>query len=202
MEYNFYETRFAYLNPGSISVRMKEVQIGGAPTGNYIPILDRVVTARDMLTINLHANPENQSGSSTGVEIDTSSNWVYEYIVFGGGGDGITKESAFTVEQIAQNVGKTGVWVTGYIVGGDLTTTGISFETPFGSATNLAIASSPTIRDRAKCVSVSIPTGELRDLLNLNTNPSNLGRKVYLKGTIVASYFGLVGINPLNDAQF
>ncbi|MFA6334581.1 MAG: DUF6359 domain-containing protein [Bacteroidales bacterium] len=202
LEYPFNETRFAYLNPGTISIILKEVlPAESTDTSEVIPILDRVVTARDMLTINLHANPED-STKSAGIIIDTTSNWVFEYIVIGDGGDGATKESAFTVDQLAQNIGKTGVWVTGYIVGGDLTTTKISFEAPFGSDTNMAIAASPTVRDRTKCVSVAIPTGTIRDLLGLSANPTNLGKKVYLKGTIVAAYQGITGLNPINAAQF
>jgi len=200
--YPYTETRFAYLNPGNISLRLKEVlPEGSTATPEVIPILDRVVTARDMLTINLHANPEDAS-SKSGIVIDTSSNWVFEYIVIGGGGDGMTKESAFNVGQLAKNAGAKDVWVTGYIVGGDLTATGISFDAPFGSASNIAIADSPTVRDRTKCASVALPSGSLRDILNLNTNPTNLGRKVFLKGTIVAAYFGLAGVNPITAAQF
>jgi len=202
IEYPYGETRFAYLNPGNISVRLKEVlPVASTDTAEVISILNRVVTARDMLTINLHANPEDSVASKSGIVIDTTANWTFEYIVVGTGG-GLTKESAFTVDQLAQNVGVKGVWVTGYIVGGDLTSSEINFEVPFGSVTNIAIATSPTIRDRTKCASVAIPIGTIRDILNLNTNPANLGRKVYLKGTIVATYFGLTGVNPLTEAQF
>ncbi|MEN6619361.1 MAG: DUF6359 domain-containing protein [Rikenellaceae bacterium] len=201
--YPYVETRFAYLNPGNVSVRLKEVlPEGSSGTPEVIPILDRVVTARDMLTINLHANPDDASASKSGIVIDTTSNWVFEYIVIGGGGDGMTKESAFKVDQLVQNVGAKDVWITGYIVGGDLTASGINFEAPFGSATNIAIADSPTVRDRAKCASVALPSGTLRDLLNLSSTPSNHGKRVYLKGTVVAAYFGLTGVNPLTGAQF
>lgn len=203
IEYPYGETRFAYLNPGNISVRLKEVlPVASTDTAEVISVLNRVVTVRDMLTINLQANPEDSVVSKSGIVIDTTANWTFEYIVVGGGGDGLTKESAFTVGQLAQNIGAKGVWVTGYIVGGDLSSSRINFVAPFASVSNIAIATSPTIRDRTKCASVAIPTGTLRDLLNLNTNPANLGRKVYLKGTIVAAYFGLTGFNSLTEAQF
>lgn len=201
--YPYTETRFVYLNPGNISVRLKEVlPEGSTASPELIPIIDRIVTAKDMLTINLHANPDDPSSSKSGIVIDTSSNWVFENIVIGGGGDGMTKESAFKVEQIAQNVGAKDVWVTGYIIGGDLTASGINFDAPFGSATNIAIADSPTVRERTKCASVALPAGTIRELLNLSTTPSNLGRRVYLKGTLVAAYFGLAGVNPVTVAQF
>jgi hypothetical protein len=201
--YPYTEERFAYLNAGNVQVLLKEVlPEGSSGTPEIIPILNRVMASKDMLTVNLHANPDDDSGDTPALVIDTTANWVFEYVVIGGGGDGLTKESAFNVDQLVSNIGTTGAWVTGYIVGGDLSSSAISFEAPFASATNLAIADSPTIRDRSKCASVSIPSGSIREWLNLSANPQNLGRKIYLKGTITASYFGITGINPLNAAEF
>lgn len=203
LEYPYTETRFAYLNPGSVSLRLKEILPYGSPnTPEIISISNREIKAMDMLTIKLHANPSDPSLSKTGIIIDTIANWMYEYIEIGGGGDGSSKDKAFTVNQLAENIGKTGVWVTGYIVGGDLSSTEIVFAPPFQKNTNIAIAVNPTVNERAKCVSVTLPEGAIRDLLNLVANPSNLGRKVYLKGTIDDSYFGLIGINPLSSAEF
>ena len=89
----------------------------------------------------------------------------------------------------------------GYIVGGDLTSSDISFSAPFHSYTNIAIASSRTVRDRDECLSVSLPVGEVRDGLNLVDNPGMLGKRVYLKGNIVASYFGLVGVKDISEYE-
>ena len=93
------------------------------------------------------------------------------------------------------------MWVCGYVVGGDLTSSGISFAAPFRTYTNLAIAASRSIRDRDECLSVSLPVGEVRDGLNLVENPDVLGKKVFLKGNIVASYFGLVGIKDVTEYE-
>ncbi len=62
--------------------------------------------------------------------------------MIGSGGDGLSKDRAMTVDQLVSNIGAKGIWVTGYIVGGDLTSTAIKFEVPFTKDTNLAIAAS------------------------------------------------------------
>jgi len=40
---------------------------------------------------------------------------------------------------------------------------------------------------------VSLPPGEIRDNLNLKTNPGNLGKEVKIKGKI-GTYYGAMGI--------
>jgi len=203
LDYPYTETRFAYLNPGKISLKLRQVlPAGSTAVADTIPIAEREMVAKDMLTINLHANPSDTDSSKSGIFIDTTSNWVFEYIIIGGGGDGLTKGTAYSVDRLSANIGAKGVWVTGYIVGGDLTSSAISFEAPFTKETNLAIAASPTVKDRSKCFSVSIPNTDIRTALNLSTNPGNLGKRVYIKGTIVASYLGLVGLNPITEAEF
>jgi hypothetical protein len=41
---------------------------------------------------------------------------------------------------------------------------------------------------------VELPSGAVRDALNLVTNPSRLGSPVLITGTVVESYFGYIGI--------
>ena len=91
------------------------------------------------------------------------------------------------------------VWVTGFVVGGDLTRSSMSFEAPFGSATNLAIAARSSVRDKDACMSVELPSGDVRDALNLVSNPGLVGSRVCVRGDIAASYFGLVGIKNVSD---
>lgn len=200
--YPFTETRFAYLNPGPVTLNLIELPPYGADAiQDTIPVIARDMSQKDMLTVNLHANPSDTSSATSGIIIDTTARWLFEQIVVGAG-DGKSKETAFNTGQLSSNIGAKGVWVTGYIVGGDLTSTTISFTPPFTKETNLAIASSASERTRSNCISVCIPNDDLRGVLNLCTNPVNLGKRVYLQGTIVASYLGLVGLNPVTDAQF
>ena len=48
---------------------------------------------------------------------------------------------------------------------------------------------------------MSLPVGDVRDGLNLVDNPGLLGKRVFLKGNIVASYFGLVGIKDVTEYE-
>ena len=48
-------------------------------------------------------------------------------------------------------------------------------------------------------MSVQLPKGDVRDALNLVDNPSNLKRKVYIKGDIVDAYYGIPGIKNISD---
>jgi len=202
LTYPFTETRFAYLNPGPVTLNLLELPpYGEDAVQDTIPVISREMSQKDMLTVNLHANPSDTSSATSGIIIDTTARWLFEQIVVGAG-DGKSKATAFNTAQLSSNIGAKGVWVTGYIVGGDLTSTAISFTPPFTKETNLAIASSASERVRTNCISVSIPNNELRALLNLCANPGNLGKRVYIQGTIVASYLGLIGLNPVTDAQF
>ncbi len=45
-----------------------------------------------------------------------------------------------------------------------------------------------------KCISVQLPSGQVRNALNLTNNPDNLGRQVTIKGTSGSKYCGAYGI--------
>jgi hypothetical protein len=96
-------------------------------------------------------------------------------------------------------------WVTGYIVGCVVTTettyvanddTSV-FEAPFGSTTNLLLASSPTPGSYEECVAIQLPSGTVRNDLNLSANPDNLGKLVTLHGYI-DKYLGLPGLRSVD----
>ena len=93
------------------------------------------------------------------------------------------------------------MWVCGYIVGGDLSSSSASFETPFSSRTNIVLGPKASTVNRSSCISVQLPSGNIRDELNLVDNPSLLGRKVFLKGDVVEAYYGLVGIKNISDFE-
>lgn len=75
----------------------------------------------------------------------------------------------------------------------------IKFTGPFSSQTHVAIAGRSSCTDRDMCMSVQLNKGDIRDNLNIASNPSNLGRKVYVKGDIVASYYGIPGIQNITE---
>lgn len=195
--YPYTESRFLYINPGQFSLRLLNLNTAG----DTVKIFTKSILANNMLTINMDYLTEGESGVVPGITVDTTSVWSSEDFLYGleKEGDGLTQESAFLTNQLTSKVGMTGVWVTGYIVGGDLTQSGAKFTTPFSSESNLIIASTNNESDRLKCISVALASGSIRTALNLVTNPTNLGKRVWLKGTIVASYFNLTGINPVTE---
>jgi hypothetical protein len=121
----------------------------------------------------------------------------------GGGGTG-TQADPFTVAQgiEKQNASPQIVgWVRGYIVGSVKTgvssvssSADIHWTGPFTSATNVLIADTPTENDYTKCIAVNLPAGSvLRTQVNLLDNPSNLGKRLNVTGTL-RTYFGIAGL--------
>jgi hypothetical protein len=122
-----------------------------------------------------------------------------EYVIGEGGESGKDSSDAIGVSQAIASVGEEAVWIRGYIVGGDLTSSSGSFEEPFKSRTNIILGPKASTVNRSSCLAVQLPNGDVRDNLNLVDNPGLLGRRICLKGDIVASYFGLVGIKNVTD---
>ena len=65
--------------------------------------------------------------------------------------------------------------------------------------TNIALGARSTVSEKSSCVSVQLAKGEVRDALNLVTNPTLLGKKVFLKGDIEAAYYGIPGIKNITE---
>ena len=125
-------------------------------------------------------------------------------------GDG-TETRPFSVSQVialnptdTKNPVKSGVWVSGYIVGfmptGDNVSTLLS-ATVFGvenaAETNLVIGPSADCTDPAKCVGVQLPA-DMRTALSLAGNPGGIGKELIVKGDI-AKYCGGPGVKTLTD---
>ena len=197
--YGYSEKRIAYFPPGSVSLMMSANST------------DRVLFTRELqprTILEVHVSAAGDSGQSAQesirVAVDTSRVWNTESYVIGGGGSsgkGGSKSDALTVSQAIASAGEESVWVCGYIVGGDLTSSSASFEAPFSSRTNIVLGSRSSSSSRSSCLSVSLPSGEIRDELNLVDNPHLLGRKVYLKGDVVESYYGMPGLKNLVDYE-
>lgn len=195
--YGYSEKRAAYFLPGAVSLMMSD-------SGNDRILMTRTLQAQDMLVVNVSAassSPE-ASGQTIKVAVDTTRIWNVEDFVIGGtgnedGGPG----SAYTVSQARDAAGETDVWVCGYIVGGDLSSSSASFERPFQSRTNILLGPKSSTKDKSSCLSVQLVSGAVRDALNLVDNPSLLGRKVYIKADIVESYYGIPGLKNISDHE-
>ena len=201
--YGYTEKRIAYFNPGDITLLLNNL-------GQDETLLTRTLDARTILTLNLSA-PHGDGGTATSstitVAVDTAKVWNNEDYDIGGsgsGGKGDDKggetENAYSVSEAASHAGETGVWVYGYIVGGDLSTAGTTVKTSkLTKTTHLAIAARSSVTAKASCVSVELPKGSIRDALNLVDHPDLIGTRVYLKGNIVSSYFGTTGLKGVSD---
>ena len=100
-------------------------------------------------------------------------------------------------------------WVTGYIVGCVNTTETVfvcndqtaAFAAPFETQNNLLLAPTPDCTDYTKCISLQLPSGTVRNGLNLNQNPDNLGREVTVRGYI-DKYLGIPGMRSLTHFEW
>ena len=109
-----------------------------------------------------------------------------------GGGQG---GGTLSVGEAASHIGEKGVWVAGYIVGGDLTSAGKTVKTEgITKNTHLALADRSSITDKASCLAVELPAGKVRQALNLVDHPELIGKRVKVKGDLVDKYFGTVGL--------
>ncbi|MBR5301005.1 MAG: DUF4493 domain-containing protein [Bacteroidales bacterium] len=201
--YSYSEKRAAYFKPGDISLVLSD-------KGKDEILMTRNLQARDMLVLKVgvasSGNPGGGAPSKTGsisVSVDTTRNWVEGSYVIGGDNDdgGTAVNEALTVSEALALIGEEDVWVSGYIVGGDLSSASASFEKPFSSRTNILIGPRSSTSDKNACLSVQLPAGELRDDLNLVDNPGLLGRKVCLRGDIVEAYYGIPGIKNVSEYE-
>lgn len=192
--YSYSEKRIAYFSPGSVSVILSD-------GGKESVLLTRTVAAQEILTLKVSVS-SGGSAASKGITIslDTSRVWTNEtYLLGDEGSKGATYEDALTVSQALASVGRDDVWVSGFIVGGDLTSAGASFSPPFKSASNLMLGPRSTASSRDNCIAVQLPSGDVRDALNLAENPGMLGRLVCIHGDIEGSYFNMVGLKSVSD---
>lgn len=197
--YAYSEKRIAYFPPGSVSLMMSQ-------DGADKILLTRNLQSRTVLEVAVSAagTAGGQEQESIMVAVDTSRTWNSESFVIGGGsssGKGDSAANAMTVSQALASAGDEDVWVSGYIVGGDLTSSSASFEPPFSSRTNIVLGPRSSVSSRSSCLAVSLSSGDIRNDLNLVDNPSLVGRKVVVKGDIVESYYGMVGMKNLTDYE-
>ena len=195
--YGYSEKRIAYFLPGNVSLVLSE-------NGKDQVLMSRTLLAQEVLTLGVSVASSSSGSSSAGsrisIAVDTTRNWLEGSYVIGGQNDkGSDVEDAMTVQQARSSAGSSDVWVCGYIVGGDLTSANASFDEPFSSRTNILLGPKSSTADKDVCLSVQLPSGDMRDALNLVDNPLNLRRKVYLRGDIVDAYYGIPGIKNISE---
>lgn len=197
--YSYSERRTAYFMPGNVELVLSQ-------SGRDEVIMTRNLEARQILVLGVSVAPSYSGGGASGadeesisVSVDTAKTWLSDSCLIGGSGNASGGDKVLTVNQMMSSVGEEDVWVSGYVVGGNLTSSSASFDKPFTSRTCLLLGPRSSTKDRQSCVSVQLPSGEVRDALNLVDNPEILGRKVMIRGDVVASYYGLVGLKNCTD---
>ena len=193
--YSFAEKRTAYFMPGSVSLMMSRGAVD-----NILTVKD--LNAAEMLLLKVQApGIESEAECGMKISIDTTRVWLSQDCMAGTpDSSGTEEDDAMTIADARKAVGQEDVWVSGYIVGGDLTSASASFKAPFKSASNILIGPRASVSERSSCMSVQLPDNEVREALNLVSHPELLGRRVCLKGEIVASYFGICGLK--NTAEY
>ncbi len=113
-----------------------------------------------------------------------------------------TKENPLIVSDAIANQNGTLQWVKGYIVGfvSGMNISGATFGTSGASETNIMIAASASETNVNNCIPVQLPSGDIRNKLNLSANAGNLGKEVILYGELT-TYFGTAGIKNVSYAQ-
>ena len=93
--------------------------------------------------------------------------------------------------------------VKGYIVGtidGQVYTEGCRFSGSAESKTNLLLADKADETDPANCMPIQLPSGAVRNALNLVDNPGNYLKEVKLTGSL-EKYFGVPGLKTVTKYE-
>lgn len=201
LDFGHSEERIGYYKPGDVSVIMRD-----GTSSNLL--LTRFLDPCEILTLGISCPSGKPSDPGApgrmSITVDTSRVWNNIVHVIGSpsqGDPGASQSTAYGVTQAKEHIGEKGVWVCGFIVGGDLSSAkeGISFKAPFSSMTCLAIALRSSVTSKSSCLSVKLAKGDIRLALNLADHPELIGRKVYLKGDLIAAYFGIPGIENITE---
>jgi len=197
--YSYSEKRTAYFLPGPLSLMMSS---GG--TDEILMVRD--LKEREMLSVHVSVavSDDMMNGAGMSVMVDTARIWDSVDCVIGGpdGSGGNDVADAMSVADARKSSGMKDVWVNGYIVGGDLTSSSASFQLPFSSSTNILLGPKATTSDKGACISVQLPAGKVRESLNLVENPHLLGKRVCLRGDVVESYYGIPGLKEISEYKF
>lgn len=181
--YPYNSGKFCYVNPGAVELHYSN-------SGRDTLLYTRNMEENQMVALKLSYAPHSSGTSSISIDFDTSRVWKSEEFNVGYK----IPTGAYTIEQAKEMVGEKNVTVFGFILGGDASESSMRIAPPFSSKTNIVIAPSMLERNRNNCFVVELPSGSVRDGLNLVAYPEYLGKAVILTGNIVESYHGFIGM--------
>lgn len=183
LAYDYTQKKYAYVSTDEFNVVYKK-------SGTDTVLLAKAIPAGQMIHLKLSYSASRTTASVFNIDIDTTREWLsYNYNV------GLKiPTGALSIEEAKSHIGEKNIKVFGYILGGDPTNNSIRVGPPFESRTSIVIAPSMSERNRNNMFVVELPSGAVRDALNLVVYPEHLGRPVVVTGTIVESYYGYPGI--------
>ncbi len=193
LDYDYNETRIAYFWPKILTIKL-------LVNNKLQHLMNRVLSKAEILTLNISASESGTDEGNISIKVDTTRTWVDDDYVFGEQNDGSTIARALSVSDLESTLGLQDVWIKGFIVGGDISTSKISLAPPFDSQTHLGIADKLTNLSRENCAAVELKSEKVRSSLNLVSNPNNLTKIIYIKGDVVA-YFGAAGVKNVSEFE-
>lgn len=189
LQYKYTEARYAFFNSGNLKFIYNN---GNKDT----MLLEKQMKSSSMLTCRLSYSAGTSSGKPVfSFNIDTARIWSEEYDNIG-----IVKPAdALNVSQIPSKIGESNIKVFGYVVGGDATKTSFKRGSEVTSKTHILIADSRYELSRDNCFTIELPSGKIRDVMNIVDNQEISGTAVVVTGTVVESYLGSVGIKNITS---
>ncbi len=158
---------------------------------NFLKAGDKVVVCGKLKTYN--ETPEmDQDGYVYSLNGKTTAEVELE-------GDG-TQANPYTVADVKamkeDDLPTDKVWVKGFIVGA------LASKDKFNNETksNIAIAAAATEEAASNTVPVQLPTGAVREALNIYDNPTNIGKAVKVFGNIT-TYFSTIGLKNVENYE-
>ena len=199
LTYSPTEERTGYFLPGTVSISI--MADGLTINGGTITL-----AAKDMVTATLRPK-EMPSGSLTvEITVDDSVNPREVEVIVDPDSD-FTGENSdtnpYNITQAITRQGETAVWIRGYIVGSNPSTTSTyDFRNPATwQATNIVLADGTGVTDSNKCIFVSLPSsGAARTNLNLISHPENLNHRLTIKGNL-GTYLSRNGLTNVSSSN-
>jgi len=200
LHYSSTEERTGYFLPGTVSVIIHA-------DGQTINAGNIILAARDMVTAYLQPKMEEipPDGSlSINIFIDeTVNNREIEITVDPDSNDNQNSDNnesnPYNIAEAIERQGENGVWVTGYIVGAKpATASDFDFVGGVWQNGNIVLADDIDENNQKNVIFVELQYVAYRNPLNLVNNPTNLHRKVLLKGNL-RTYYSCAGLRDLSD---